>query len=112
MVQEPSLPVSWLWQVSEGSVASGAILIHMLNDKTNTRIATKRTTVNAAVIGGIVYLAQRIFGVEIDPTDPLILLGVPVVVGIGYRASRWLTARFPALAVILFGDSATPDYQA
>jgi len=35
-----------------------------------------------------------------------------VVVGIGYRASRWLTVRFPALAVILFGDAAAPKYDA
>jgi len=84
----------------------------MLNERTNTNIATKRTTVNAAVIGAVVYLAQRFTGTEIDPTDPLILLGVPVVVGIGYRASRWLTVRFPALAVILFGDAAAPKYDA
>lgn len=84
----------------------------MLNDKTNTRIATKRTAVNSTVIAAIVYLAQRFTSIEIDAADPLVLVGVPIVVGIGYRASRFLSDRFPALAVILFGDTSTPSYEA
>jgi hypothetical protein len=82
----------------------------MFNEKTNTKTATKRTTVNAAVIGAVAYFFQRFTGTELDMTDPLILVGLPLVIGIGYRASRYLAARFPVLAVVLFGDAATPDY--
>jgi hypothetical protein len=84
----------------------------MLNDKTNTHIATKRTAINSTVIAGVVYLVQRFTSIELDTTDPLILIGVPFVVGIGYRTSRFLSDRFPALAVILFGDNTKPSYDA
>ena len=78
----------------------------------NVNIATTRTTVNAAVIGAVVYCANRFFGVTIDPADPVILVAAPVVIGVGYRLSVYLADRFPQLAHILFGKTQTPDYEA
>ena len=76
----------------------------------DVNVATARTTTNTAFIGAVAYLIQRFTGTTIDTTDPLILIGVPVVVGIGYRASRAVTNRWPVFGTVLFGYDETPTY--
>ena len=82
----------------------------IIPDMNDTNIATVRTGVNAGIIGVVVYLAQRLFDFTVNPTDPIVLVGVPLVVAFGYRLSRWLTAKVPTLSWLLFGIGDEPTY--
>ena len=77
----------------------------------DNNVATVRTGFNAGIIGVAAYVAQRFFNVSIDTTDPLILVAAPAVIAFGYRVSKFLSARFPKLANVLFGIGAAPVYE-
>ena len=78
----------------------------------STRIATKRTTWNAAALTIVVFVAEQLTERDIDVSNPILLLVVPAAVGVFYRTSRELSARFPALGRVLFGDATEPRYDA
>ncbi len=85
-------------------------------EKNDVKVATRRTTQNATVLSVVtaivVYLFNRFspFGYDIDPGNPYVLIAVPFIVGIGYRASRELDARFPWIGRVLFGNDTDPEY--
>jgi hypothetical protein len=73
-------------------------------------IATTRTTVNTGALAFVVYLVQRFTDVEVDVTDPVVLAVAPFAVGLFYRVSRFLAAKYPSLVRVLFGYGETPIY--
>ena len=74
------------------------------------RTATTRTVVPQAWMTVIVYLITR-FGITMSTNDWQILwLASPVILGIGYRASRAIEAKWPTAGKILFGSTAQPTY--
>lgn len=77
---------------------------------TDTRTATVRTSWHTTLIAALAYLASRLFGWEISTDDPLLLLVVPVVVGIFYRASVALSEAVPWIGYVLFGVNRSPEY--
>jgi uncharacterized membrane protein len=84
-----------------------------VNPDNPVNISTKRTAVNTAVVGYVLYLISFITGREftIDADDPINLIApaaVGVLIGIGYRLSRWATAKWPSLGWVLFGSGKEP----
>jgi len=82
-----------------------------MNLSTPKNISTKRTTVNATVVGYIIYAINRLFGWHLDLNDADMLIVIPVlgvVLGIGYRLSRAITDKWPQLGWVLFGSAKEP----
>ena len=77
----------------------------------NKNTATVRTTVNTVALSVVALIASRLFGVTLDVTDPLLILGVAIATPIFYRASLWASAKWPTLGYVLFGKNSTPTYE-
>lgn len=75
-------------------------------------ISTKRTAINVTVVLWMVSLVNRIFGWKMNLTDQDVIWLAPAigaVVGVGYRLSRWATAKWPTLGWVLFGSGKEPE---
>lgn len=72
--------------------------------------ATVRTTWSLALTSLLAYLAHVVFGVEIETSDPLIILIVPAVAGIVHRLSLVLSEKVPYFGYVLFGINRSPEY--
>ena len=77
----------------------------------DTRTATVRTTVNTTVLLYVAILFNWLFSwnITLDDLAPFapIILGV---VAVFYRLSLYVTARWPKLGWVLFGNKETPTY--
>ena len=76
----------------------------------SANVGTVRTTANAFVIIVIVWLISKVTSQTVDPSDPLVLIGAPAVIGFGYRLSRFIAAKWPSVAWLLFGIGTPPNY--
>lgn len=77
---------------------------------TSANIAGIRTGWNAVVVAAVVWVVQRVAGVELDTSDPVIVVVVPAVVAVGYRLSRLVSDRWPAFGWVAFGIGKAPSY--
>lgn len=78
-----------------------------MSDKT---IGAIRTGLPAAWATLLVWAAAR-FGLDLSDEDMAALLVViPVVIPIFYRAAREVEARWPTIGRVLFGSAKTPTY--
>lgn len=78
--------------------------------KSSKNVATVRTTVNSTLLLVISSVCSRVFGWNVDLSDPVVVLVLAGVTPIFYRASRWASEKWPTLGYILFGKVATPQY--
>lgn len=77
----------------------------------DTRTATLRTTWNGTLIAATSVAAAKLLGWEITVDDLAPFLPViAVVIGVFYRASLAIAARWPMLGTILFGKTTAPEY--
>ena len=78
----------------------------------SVNISTKRTAVNITVVGYVIFIINKLFGWNLSLSDDTMMILMPVigiVFGIGYRLSRALTTKFPALGYVLFGSGQEPS---
>lgn len=82
------------------------------DQKQNLNVATVRTTVQTVVLTAVVAVIAKLtdWQVEVDDLLPYVPLLAPVA-AVFYRASRWLTARYPSLGWVLFGSGKEPEYK-
>jgi hypothetical protein len=76
----------------------------------SANIGAIRTTVNVFVLGLVAWVVSEITGKTVDTSNPLVLVGAPLIVGFGYRVSRLITHKWPSIAWLLFGIGKAPDY--
>jgi len=77
---------------------------------TGTTTATIRTTVPVAWTTLLVWLVAR-FGIDLAESDwQTLMLVMPAIVGVCYRAARMIEARWPVVGHVLFGSAKTPTY--
>ena len=77
----------------------------------SVNISTKRTAVNIGVLTATVALVAKFTGWNIQLNTNDLLLLSPVIAagaGIGYRISRWASAKWPSLGWVLFGSGQEP----
>ncbi len=86
------------------------VLTTKLPGTDSANIGAVRTTVNAFAVSVAVWVVAQFTDKIIDPSNPLILVGVPLVLGIGYRLSRVVTAKWPSLGWVFFGIGKPPAY--
>lgn len=75
-------------------------------------ISAKRTAVNTSVVLILASIVSQLFGWEINLSDSGVYVAsvvLGVIVGIGYRLSRWATHRWPVLGWVLFGSGKEPE---
>jgi hypothetical protein len=75
-------------------------------------ISAKRTAVNSTVTIWLIGIITQITGWDIKFDDlSVIYIGVALgaIMGVVYRVSRYLSARWPALGWILFGSGQEPS---
>lgn len=83
-----------------------------MTNNTAVNVSTKRTAVNITVVSLVIALIAKITGWEINVTaEDLALLSpvLGVIFGIGYRVSRFLSAKWPTLGWVLFGSGKEPE---
>ena len=77
----------------------------------DTNTATVRTTVNGTILTAVIIGAAALFGWTIDVAD--LAPWLPVLAGaiaIFYRASLYVSERWPKLGFVLFGKTEAPAY--
>lgn len=73
-------------------------------------IGTVRTALPAAWATGITWLVAK-FGFNFQEEDyAMLMIIIPIVIPVFYRASRELEQRFPWLGQIIFGSASAPSY--
>ena len=77
----------------------------------NTSTATLRTTVNGTVLTAVLALVAKFTGIEVTLEDvlPWTPIIVPII-AVFYRASLYLSEKFPKLGWVLFGRNTPPTY--
>lgn len=77
----------------------------------NTTTATIRTTVNGTVLTAVAAIVAKLTHTDVSTDDLLPYLpAAPIVIGVFYRTSLWLTDKFPTVGYILFGKRDEPIY--
>lgn len=81
--------------------------------KTETGVASVRTGWHLTIFSAIAAVIYKVSGVTISVDDLLVFSpAIGIVGGVFYRASRFLTDKYPALGYVLFGTKKTPtDYE-
>lgn len=77
----------------------------------DTTTATVRTTWNGALVAGLLVAAANVFGWSLELAD--LTPWLPVItafIAVFYRASLWVSERWPKLGWVLFGKVAKPSY--
>lgn len=75
----------------------------------NTSVATVRTTTQSFWVAIVALVVSKVFGWEINLSDPLVIAAIPVVTVLVYRVSI-LLQRVDLLAWLLFGIARNPQY--
>ena len=86
-------------------------LASRLPGDTSANTGTIRVTVNAAIATSVVWAVDRFTDLEVDVSDPRVILGAGAVMAFGYRLSRFVSGRWPGAAWLLFGIGAEPSYE-
>lgn len=76
----------------------------------DVRTATVRTTLPAVWVTGITWVVARLGWNPSADDWQIIMLVMPVILSVAYRAAREVEVRWPALGRVLFGSSRRPSY--